>query len=255
MLRKGKLFIGTSGYSYQHWQGRFYPTELSQRKWLEFYTQHFNTVELNVTFYRLPKSAVFKSWYLRTPKNFSFSIKGSRFISHVKRLKNVKDPLGLFFNRASFLSEKLDCVLWQLAPGFSLNLERLEEFLKNLKGYKKRSAFEFRHISWFVPDVFSLLKKYNCALCLADYPEFAVEKPTDLCEFVYMRRHGRDSLYASSYEDAELQDDARIIKKFLKRGQDVYIYFNNDAQAHAVFNALTLRKMSGFKKLNENKNK
>ncbi len=243
--KKGKLFVGTSGYSYKHWQGRFYSPEFSPRQWLEFYTCHFNTVELNVTFYRLPNPATFKSWQMRTPKNFSFCIKGSRYISHIKRLKSVKKPLELFFKHSSLLAKKLHCVLWQLPPGFKINIERLEKFLKLIKAYKQRNVFEFRHESWFDTGVFALLKKYNCALCLADYPDLEVEKPIDLSDFIYLRRHGVNNLYAGSYSKNELADDAKMIKEFSQAGRDVYIYFNNDADAHAVFNALTLKKMLG----------
>lgn len=240
---KGNIFIGTSGYSYKHWQNNFYPLELLKSKWLEFYSQNFNTVELNVTFYRLPDTAAFKNWHDKTPENFIFSLKGSRFITHIKRLKDVQKPLELFFKRAGFLSEKLGCVLWQLSPNFWLNIERLEKFLNLIKSYNVRNVFEFRHESWFAEKVFALLKKYNSALCLADYPDFKVEKPTDLSDFIYLRRHGINNIYASSYTEQELTKDAKMIKKFLSRGQDVYIYFNNDANAYAVFNVRTLRQL------------
>ena len=114
-----KIFIGTSGYSYKHWIDKFYPKDLPQKRWLEFYAQHFNSVELNVTFYRLPKESLFENWYKRTPSNFRFVIKGSRFITHIKRLQDCKEPLNLFMQRAANLKDKLSCILWQTPPSLS----------------------------------------------------------------------------------------------------------------------------------------
>ena len=123
------ILIGTSGYNYPHWwNGVFYPSDLPQRKWLEYYAEYFDTVELNVSFYRLPKKEVFEGWYKRTPKHFLFAVKGSRFITHIKRLKDCRDPLSLLFEHASPLKEKLGVVLWQLPPRFKFQKERLEEF-------------------------------------------------------------------------------------------------------------------------------
>jgi uncharacterized protein YecE (DUF72 family) len=123
------IFIGTSGYNYPHWwNGVFYPADLPQKKWLEFYAEYFDTVELNVSFYRLPRKEVFEGWYKRTPKKFVFAVKGSRFITHIKRLKDCRDPLSLLLDHASPLKEKLGVVLWQLPPQFKFQKERLEEF-------------------------------------------------------------------------------------------------------------------------------
>ncbi len=243
--KKGKVFIGTSGYNYKHWSdGVFYPKDLSQREWLEHYTKFFKTVELNVTFYRLLQEKVFEGWKKRTPGDFSFAVKGSRFITHVKRLKDIEEPLKNFFKRASLLRKKLSVVLWQLPPNFKIDTKRLASFLNNLKKYKNvRNAFEFRHPSWLNNEIFEKLDKMKCSICLADWPEFE-EKIPALGNFVYLRRHGvGGELYGGCYSNAQLKEDACLIKDWAKQGKDVYIYFNNDSQGWAVQNAFTLQKI------------
>lgn len=241
-----RAFIGTSGYSYLHWwEGVFYPADLPQRKWLEFYAQFFDTVELNVSFYRLPKKEIFAGWKRRTPDNFAFAVKGSRFITHIKRLRECREPLELFFDRVSALGEKASVVLWQLPPRFRFGTEdkRLKNFLGDLSKISNlRHAFEFRDVSWFCPEVFDVLKEHNISLCLADWPEFDVEKPVT-ADFVYLRRHGATALYASCYSDEELTKDAWQIKEWLNSGRDVYVYFNNDAYGYAIKNGLRLKEM------------
>jgi len=246
-MKKSKIFIGTSGYNYKHWKdGVFYPTKLSPAKWLEYYIQHFNTVELNVTFYRLPSLKTFTGWYRRTPKDFSFVIKGSRFITHLKRLKEPKEPLRIFFENASPLKEKLGVVLWQLPANFHLNLEKLSDFLnslkKNTKSKKVRQAFEFRHPSWFCQEVYSILQKYNFCLCIAHSNRWpVVEKLT--ADFIYLRFHGGVSLYHSNYSEAMLKEWADKAKCWLKQGKDLYTYFNNDACGYAIKNAQRFRQL------------
>ncbi len=242
MVREGKIYIGTSGYNYNHWRGVFYPKDLPSYKWLEHYTKFFKTVELNVTFYRLPQESAFKSWYRRTPKDFIFVLKGSRFITHVKKLRGVSEAAKLFFDRANLLKEKVGLILWQLPPSWKKNIGRLESFLKNISRYKLRQAFEFRHESWFCEEVYKLLKKYNIALCLADSPYYPkIEKIT--ADFVYLRFHGGKILYGSRYGKKEMQEWAQKIKKWTKRGLDVYAYFNNDAFGYAVENARELKQL------------
>ncbi len=243
--RKGNVFIGTSGYNYNHWsKGVFYPENLKQKEWLEYYAKFFKTVELNVTFYRLPHEKAFESWKKRTPSNFSFAIKGSRFITHIKRLKDVEEPLENFFNRASLLRKKLSVVLWQFPPNFRINAERLDSFLKNLKKYKNiRHAYEFRHESWFNNEIIELLEKNKCSFCLADWPEFDVKIPV-MGNFVYVRRHGTGGeLYGGCYSDFQLKKDAAMIKEWMYQGKNIYIYFNNDAHGWAIQNAITLQKI------------
>jgi len=263
-----KAYIGTSGYIYDHWYGIFYPEDLVKAQWLEYYCRFFDTVELNVTFYRLPFETAFKNWYKRTPDNFSFTVKGSRFITHVKKLTDCEEPLKLLFARAKYLKEKLGVVLWQTPPTLAYGeikskiqskIQKFTKFCELLKQFTPkniRHSFEFRHESWFCPEVYQILKKYNFALVICDYPFEIVsseQEPAvrgrkqivipETADFIYLRRHGATALYSSNYSDAQLQQDAELIKKWLKNGKDVYVYFNNDARGYAVKNALKLKEL------------
>ncbi|MEE9584284.1 MAG: DUF72 domain-containing protein [Candidatus Brocadiales bacterium] len=244
--KRAAALVGTSGFTYKHWgSGVFYPIKLPQREWLEFYAEHFDTVELNVTFYRLPSEDTFRSWYRRPTKTFKFALKGSRFITHVKRLKDCREPLKLYFKRARLLKEKLSVVLWQMPPRFRKDIPRLRDFVRALRVYRTtRHAFEFRDKTWFDAGVYEILHEADMALCMADWPRFKVEIP-ETAGFVYLRRHGPEGgrLYAGCYPKADLRRDAREIKKWLSAGKDVYVYFNNDAHGWAVKNALAVRKL------------
>jgi len=231
--------IGCSGFLYDSWRGGFYPEDLPHREWLSFYAKRFNTVELNVTFYRLLKKEAFERWYHETPPDFAFSLKGSRFITHIKKLKDVELPLSTFFNITGPLQEKLEVVLWQLSPTLRLNLRSFERFIKFLEPYPVRHAFEFRHKSWICKSVISLLSDNNMAACMADWPDFIDELPLT-ADFVYMRRHGEEGNYSTDYTTEQLKRDANRIKEYLKAGKDVYIYFNNDAFGYAPKNAKEL---------------
>lgn len=195
-----------------------------------------------MTFYRLPQKSAFKSWYKRTPESFRFVAKGSRFITHIKKLLKVEDALKQFFEFAQELKEKLAVVLWQLPPGMKVNLERLESFCHFLRKHKIRQVFEFRHPSWFNEDVYSILKKYNFSLCIAHSPDWPLEEVIT-ADFVYLRFHGGQSLYGSNYSDEELISWAKKAKAWLKEGLDFYAYFNNDAYGYAIKNALKLKEL------------
>ncbi|MDH4028033.1 MAG: DUF72 domain-containing protein [Nitrospirota bacterium] len=237
-----KYMIGCSGFLYESWRGPFYPEALPHKKWLNFYMGSFNTVELNVTFYRLLKKEAFERWYKETPADFSFCLKGSRFITHVKKLKDVELPLSTFFNATAPLLEKLDAVLWQMPPNLKLNMKNLEDFIDNLKKYPVRHVFEFRHKSWLTKKVFNLLTASNIGLCMADWPEFLDDLPVT-SDFVYIRRHGDKGNLATNYTPEQLKKDAKRIKDYLKIGKDVYFYFNNDAFAYAPKNASELNEI------------
>ncbi len=236
---KALVHVGCSGFSYDHWKGIFYPEGLPKTKWFRYYCGQFQTVELNVTFYRLPRESTFLKWHEETPGNFLVSLKGSRFITHVKKLKDPALPLERFFERIEPLRDKIGVVLWQLPPTFKADTERLEIFLKELKVYKARNAFEFRHESWIKDErVSKALSDNGCALCMADWPEFVRDLPLT-SDFVYIRRHGHGT-YGGSYTTDELKEDASRIKKYAAGGKEVFIYFNNDAYGYAPKNALEL---------------
>jgi uncharacterized protein YecE (DUF72 family) len=239
MARPGKAFIGTSGWYYVHWFGRFYPSNISKKELLAYYSRHFDTVELNSSFYRLPSENAVKCWRLNIKKDFLFSVKVSRLITHYRRLKNTDGLLKSFLNRVSLLKEKLGPILFQLPPGFSKDMNTLKEFLSILPK-KFKAAIEFREENWVCKEVFRLLSEFNVAYCIISMPDFPVvfEKTAD---FSYIRFHGKDVLYGSEYKEEELSYFAERINRFLKKGADTYIYFNNDANAFAVKNAMYLR--------------
>ena len=240
--------IGCSGFLYDHWRGSFYPEDLPRNRWLDYYCKYFSTVELNVTFYRLPERETFAKWYLSTPEDFVFSLKGSRFITHVKKMKNCEEPIEAFFSRASVLKEKLGVILWQLPPTFNLDLERFKEFLDALRPHGIKNTFEFRNKTWINKKIFALLEKENVAFCMADHPDFLNNLPVT-ADFVYIRRHGEAGGYATSYNTESLKEDAKFIKANLKNKKDVFMYFNNDAFGYAPNNATELIGLTGRKKL------
>jgi len=241
-----RLFIGTSGFSYSHWEdGVFYPKDLPKKEQLEYFSKRFKTVELNNSFYRLPKEKTFLNWKERTPQNFIFSVKVSRYITHIKKLKECEAPWEEFLERALNLGPKLGPFLFQLPPNWKENLDRLESFVKMIekKGSGKNFAFEFRHQSWFSPSIYKFFRKHeNLSLCFIDSPRWPItEEITG--KFVYIRMHGGRALYSSNYSKSELKQLSGRIKNYLNRGLDVYCYFNNDAEGFAVKNAEELIKL------------
>lgn len=258
-LQKAKIYIGTSGWVYSHWVGKFYPENLPSKDRLKYFAKYFDTAEVNYSFYHLPRPTTFLKWYQETPKGFLFSVKASRFITHIKRLKNVKDPWQQFFENAKNLKEKLGPILFQFPPSFKAekeNIQRLRNFLKLLSNYqlatthyslptthyKLRYAFEFRHKTWLDEETYKLLEKYNAALVIADssrYPKAEVVTT----DFVYIRMHGPAELFASKYSDEALENLAKKIKKWQKEKRDVFVYFNNDFHGFAIENALFLKKL------------
>ena len=237
-----KLFLGCSGFSYKHWRGNFYPEEIPQKEWFNHYRSVFATVELNVTFYRIPNAETFKHWYQESAAGFSFAVKGSRYITHIKRLLEVESALARFFSPAQELQDKLQVVLWQFPPQFKYDLPRLESFLNQIAVYHKRHTLEFRNESWLCPEVMDLCQSRNVSLCMADHPPF-LDEPPITANFVYIRRHGMEGSYNGSYSTEQLAKDAGRIKSYLKKKLDVFIYFNNDAGGAAPRNALELAAM------------
>ncbi len=232
-------YIGTSGWHYDHWRDRFYPEKLIKPRWLEFYASHFTTVELNNSFYRLPSEVAFANWRDSSPENFTFAVKVSRFITHIKRLKNTGEAVANFISRTKILGGKLGPVLYQLPPNMHRSDEMLESFLSTLpQGIKH--VFEFRHQSWLDEKVFELLRRYNTGLCIFDMPSLNCPLVAT-ADFAYVRFHGSTGLYCSGYSDEELADWAKRLADLATNLEAAYIYFNNDAEAFAVRNATTLR--------------
>jgi len=249
---KSQTFIGTSGFSYPHWKEIFYPQNLPQKDWFLYYTKYFDTVELNVSFYRLPRREVFEGWRKRAGAEFVFAVKGWRWITHIKKLKNCRKEVEKFFETASPIKtpevapgtprglRNKDVVLWQLPPGLKFDGERLGNFLAILpKNW--RHAFEFRHSSWGNEKTWEILRQYQAAVVFQDFPGWPIFNEVT-ADFVYLRFHGKENLYSSCYTDKELENWAKKIKNWQKQGLDVYTYFNNDALGYAIKNAKTLKK-------------
>jgi len=245
-MAKGTLGIGTSGWNYEHWRGLFYSKDLPQSRWLDFYSRHFNTVEINYSFYRLPEKKTFEEWHRSTPAHFSFTAKVSRFYTHMKKLALPEQNLFRFLENAAGLGEKLSAILFQLPPFWNVNAERLSRLAAYISTQKIlpdiRCVLEVRNRTWLSEDVFKVLKDRNISLCLADWPELSVDGPVT-ADFIYVRRHGPSALYASRYTHQEIEANARMIRQWLTAGKDVHVYFNNDTMAWAVKNALELREM------------
>lgn len=241
-----KAFIGTSGWNYNHWQSIFYPEEIPKKNWLEFYSRFFDTVEINMTFYRFPDEKTIGKWIKIVPDGFIFSVKGSRIITHVKKLKDVEGILKKFLNLISLFEDRLGPVLFQLPPSFSFKAERLKNFCELLSSQdiikNGKFSIELRDKRWINEEVFQILKNHNICLCFSDYPGVKINSPLTSF-FAYIRRHGPASLYSSLYTEKEIEEDAFFIKGFLKNGIEVFIYYNNDANAWAVKNALQLKEM------------
>ncbi|MHC4122277.1 MAG: DUF72 domain-containing protein [Planctomycetota bacterium] len=242
-MDKGKfeIRIGTSGWHYDHWVERFYPVKLPKSKWLNYYLEHFDTVEINNTFYQLPKEKTFINWYEKAPKNFIYTVKANRFITHIKKLKDTSESLEMFFKRIQLLREKLGPVLYQLPPNFHKDLKTLQSFIKLLpEDYT--NVFEFRHKSWYTEEVFDLLNQYRIVFCIHDMP--GVFSPRIITnDVIYIRFHGTTGKYQGKYPESSLGKWAVWIKDNINKVRAVYIYFNNDYEGYALDNAGQLRKL------------
>jgi len=237
-LMSPHYYIGTSGWYYEHWRSNFYPERLDKAGWLEFYARHFTTVELNNSFYRLPSEAAFAAWRDSSPPDFTFAVKVSRFITHIKRLRNLGDAVEKFVSRAKILGSKLGPLLFQLPPNMHRNDEVMESFLTTLpRGLKH--VFEFRHQSWLDEGVFEILRRYNVGFCVFDMPEVTCPLVAT-ADFAYIRFHGSTGLYFSCYSDEEMASWAKRLARLSVGLKATYVYFNNDAEAFAISNARTL---------------
>jgi len=230
-------YLGTSGWYYEHWAGRFYPEGLAKSKWLPYYCTRFNTVEVNASFYRLPSEKMVAGWRDKTPEGFVFTFKGSRVVTHLKKLKGTSEYLARFYDRIGVVGGKLGVVLWQLPPSMKCDLSVLEGFLVELRR-DIRQVIEFRHESWFRPEVYALLERYGVGLCIISSPKMPVVVKTT-APFAYIRWHGNALMFISNYRREELEEWARQIRSLAV--EDVYGYFNNDAFAFAPLNCLELK--------------
>lgn len=236
-----RTYIGTSGWNYKHWLGPFYPQRFPAKDMLEFYARHFDTVELNNSFYHLPTADSFEKWRAITPKHFVFAVKASRFTTHMKKLKEPKSSTEKFFAAAEKLEEKLGVILFQLPPRWKANLERLSEFLDAMPR-EYRYAFEFREESWFAAEVYELLRKHNVALCI--YHMKGWNSPMEVtADFVYVRMHGTETQYGGSYSPNMIEEWASRIREWQRQSKDIFVYFNNDPEAQAIKNALALKEL------------
>jgi uncharacterized protein YecE (DUF72 family) len=239
--------VGCSGWNYTHWRnGVFYPPRCAPRKWLGFYAKHFDTVEINMTFYRLPKAATVARWVEETPAGFTFAVKVSRYVTHIKRLLDVPQHLPLLYERIQPLldSPKQGPLLWQLPPTFPLDLDRLARTLEYLED-GQRHAFEFRHPSWFTEQTYTLLREHDVALVIGDRPQVNDFQARELtADFAFVRFHGGTHGANGNYSHAELDEWAVRLERWASE-VDVFAYFNNDWEGYAIENALYLKRRLG----------
>jgi len=241
--KRGRYLIGCSGWSYESWKEIYYPESLKQGEWLSYYAREFPTVEINMSFYRLPFENMIRSWARKVPPRFYFAAKGSRRITHYQRLKDCEDEIKTFFDRFALLPQ-LSCVLWQLPPSIHFDPELLEGFCYALPAHL-RQAIEFRHVSWWekVGETAHILSKYKIAFVGVSRKGFPDQVPVT-AEFSYIRFHGLGkNPYKWDYSSEELKPWAHHISELLEKGVDVYAYFNNDFDALAVKNAKMLLNM------------
>jgi uncharacterized protein YecE (DUF72 family) len=236
------VLVGTSGWSYPHWRGPFYPPEVRPEDFFSYYSQRFATVEINNSFYRLPSEAAVRRWRDLAPAGFSYAVKATRFITHYRRLEGAEEALAQFVERVSGLGEALGPLLFQLPPSFPLRLERLKAFLELLpRGLP--AAFEFRESTWFDASVYAALERREATFCISDLHG----RPTPevlTAPLVYVRLHG-PGLYSGSYDDASLVRWAEKCTAWMREGREVRVYFDNDQRGYAANDASRLKALLG----------
>jgi uncharacterized protein YecE (DUF72 family) len=235
------IYIGTSGWSYDHWRGPFYPEDLRSTQWLEYYVKHFKSAEINNSFYHLPEKKTLKHWRDTVPGDFIFSVKASRYITHMKKLKDPVDSIKTFFERISILGDKLGPVLFQLPPRWHFNGERLAAFLDTLSN-EFHYTFEFRDPSWLNSETYDLLSEHKIAFCIYELDGFVSPKKVT-AEFIYIRLHGPNGPYQGSYDNRTLAGWAGALSTWSGQGKHIYCYFDNDEAGYAAQNALSLHSM------------
>jgi uncharacterized protein YecE (DUF72 family) len=253
-MQLDRIRVGCSGWQYKHWRGDFYPAEIRTSAWFEQYARTFDTVEINNSFYRWPSPEMFDKWRTQAPPGFLYAVKASRFLTHMKKLKDAEEPLERTFDHVKHLGRHLGPVLYQLPPRWGLNLERLENFLKALRSVRADlrvgadlkvgpyHAIEFREPSWYVEPVFDLLRRYDAALCLHDMHGSSTGRMI-VGPFIYARFHFGTQKYGGRYDDARLDEWAGWLADRAREGLPVFAYFNNDTGGHAPRDATRLRSM------------
>jgi len=236
-----ELRVGTSGWHYAHWRSVFYPAQIKQEDWLPYYALHFDSVEINNSFYRLPSRDAFVSWSERVPAAFVFAVKASRYITHIKKLKVPGESLSGLLHNAEGLGNKLGPILFQLPPDWKRNPPRLAEFIATLPR-AGRYAFEFRDETWLHEDVYRILESGNCALCISSSPSYPSARQVT-ADFAFLRFHGGGVPNSSKYSRRELKMWASFARSLLRDGRDTYAYFNNDACGYAVEDARTFKEL------------
>ncbi len=236
-----EIRIGTSGWHYKHWVGNFYPERTPASEMLQHYVQAFDTVEINNSFYKLPAPGQFSRWKKATPKGFLFAVKGSRFLTHNKKLKDPENALENLMPRAEELGRKLGPILFQLPPKWRCNVERLDEFL-NLLPKRHRYAFEFREPSWHCSEVLKVLHKHNAAYCIYELAGFSTQNEIT-ADWTYIRLHGPGGKYQGSYSDETLERWVSLLEGWQKQLQAAFVYFDNDQAGYAAQDALRLKRM------------
>ena len=240
------VHVGCSGWVYPHWRNRFYPKGVPQRRWLAYYAEHFDTVEINSTFYRLASPAAVESWLEQSPEGFVFAVKMSRYMTHIKRLTMTEQGTGRFYERLEGLvgTDKLGPTLWQFPPNFHRDLERLADTLPRLPA--GRHAFEFRHESWFTDEVYELLGRHRAALVIGDESSRWVKTPrVRTADWTYIRFHHGSRGRHGNYSASEIETWARRIAQW-RRDTEVFAYFNNDWEGYAIRNAELLKSRLGL---------
>jgi uncharacterized protein YecE (DUF72 family) len=239
----GLIHIGTSGWHYDHWRGPFYPENLASAEFLQFYQQKFHTVEINNSFYRLPSEKALIDWRESVPPGFIFSVKGSRFITHMKKLKDPETSIASLMERVPLLGDRLGPILFQLPPRWHFNGERLRNFLRALPR-EYRYALEFRDPTWLNQEACGLLREHGVAFCI--YELAGRVSPQEVtADFVYIRLHGPGGAYQGRYDRQTLTGWAGAISAWTAQGKTVYCYFDNDEAGYAAQNALELQDMLG----------
>lgn len=240
-MKHGHIHIGTSGWHYKHWVGNFYPTGTKGNSQLAYYAERFSTVEINNSFYKLPEKEIFRNWKTTVRSGFLFSVKASRYITHMKKLIVDQESLDRMFGHAAELGKKCGPILFQLPPNWKINTERLALFLSALPDATK-CTFEFRHPSWHCDEVYALLTQHNCAFCIYDIAGFL--SPVKVtANFAYIRLHGPGSKYQGSYDKHTLAEWAKQCQQWAEDGIETYVYFDNDQKGYAAENASTMQEI------------